>query len=65
MALTNSLSTDIHQVRMNGQSERIQFVPQMLSTLRRDIVFWSNLRAEFTGIFFKYPFGLNRLFQTL
>ena len=57
MALTNSLSTDIHQVRMNGQSERIQFVPQMLSTLRRDIVFWSNLRAEITGIFLKYPVG--------
>jgi len=48
MALTNSLSTNIHQVRMNGQSERIQFVPQMLSTLRLDIVFWSNLRAEIT-----------------
>ena len=54
MALTNSLSTDIHQVRMNGQSERIQFVPQMLSTLRRDIVFWSNLRAEITGIYRSY-----------
>ena len=57
MAVTKSLSTDIHQVRMNGQSERIQFVPQMLSTLRRDIVFWSNLRAEITGTFLKYPVG--------
>ena len=60
MAVTKSLSTDIHQVRMNGQSERIQFVPQMLSTLRldivfwsNDIIFWSNLRAEITGIFLK------------
>ena len=57
MALTNSLSTDIHQVRINGQSERIHCVPQILSTLRRDIVFWSNLRAEITGIFLKYPVG--------
>ena len=46
MAATKSLSSDVHQVRMDGQTEKIQFVPQIVSTLRLDLVFWSNLLAE-------------------
>ena len=42
MAVTNSLSTDIHHLPRGLQTVKIQFIPQMVSTLRRDLVFWEN-----------------------
>ena len=54
MAVTKSLSSDVHQVRMDGQTEKIQFVPQIVSTLRLDLVFWSNLVSESQGDLRKY-----------
>ena len=41
--VTNFLSSGVHEIERDGQTEKIQFVPQMISTLRLDLVFWSNL----------------------
>ena len=54
MAVTKSLSPDVHQVRNNGQTEKLQVVPQIVSTLRLDLVFWSNLLSESQGDLKKY-----------
>ena len=44
--VTNVLSSGVHEIERDGQYVRIQFVPQIVSTLRLDLVFWSNLLAE-------------------
>ena len=44
--VTNILSSSVHEIERDGQTEKIQFVPQIVSTLRLDLVFWSNLLAE-------------------
>ena len=44
--VTNILSSGVHEIEGDGQTEKIQFVPQIVSTLRLDLVFWSNLPAE-------------------
>ena len=54
MAVTKSLSSDVHQVRKNGQTEKLQVVPQIVSTLRLDLVFWSNLLSDQQGELKKY-----------
>ena len=40
------LSSGVHEIERDGQTEKIQFVPQIVSTLRLDLVLWSNLLAE-------------------
>ena len=47
--VTNVLSSGVHEIERDGQTEKIQFVPQIVSTLRLDLVFWSNLHAEQQG----------------
>ena len=49
MAVTKSLSPDVHQVIRDDQTEKIQVVPQIVSTLRLDLVFWPNLLADSQG----------------
>ena len=44
--MTNVLAPRIHEIRKDGQTEKVQFVPQLVSTLRLDLVFWSNLPSE-------------------
>ena len=51
MAVTKSLSPDVRQVRMGSETEKLQVVPQIVSTLRLDLVFWSNLYSESQGDF--------------
>ena len=48
MAVTKSLSSEMRQVRMNaiGQTKKIQIVPQIVSTLRLDLVFWPDQLSE-------------------
>ena len=53
MAVTKSLSSDVHQVRTDSQTEKIQIVPQIVSTLRFDLIFWPNLLAKSQGEFEK------------
>ena len=44
--VTYGLAPRVHDIIRNRQSETVQFVPQLVSTLRRDLVFWSNLPSE-------------------
>jgi len=44
--VTKVLSSDVHVIERDGRTVRIQFVPQIVSTLRLDLVFWSNLLSE-------------------
>ena len=46
MAVTKSLSSGVHQVTMNDETENIQFVPQIVSTLRLDLVFWPKTETD-------------------
>ena len=47
--VTNVLSSGVYEIERDGQTVKIQFVPQIVSTLRLDIVFWSNLLAKQQG----------------
>ena len=40
MAVTKSLSENVHHLKKNDETEKYQFVPQLFSTLRLDLVFW-------------------------
>ena len=42
MNLTDQLSTDVHHIFIDDQSEIIQITPQIISTLRRELVLWKN-----------------------
>ena len=42
MEVIHVLSPTVHKLEIEGQDEDFQFVPQMLTSLRRDIVFWPN-----------------------
>ena len=53
MAVTKSLSSDVHPVRIDGETEKVQIVPQIVSTLRFDLIFWPNLPARSQGEFEK------------
>ena len=44
--VTNFLSSRVYELQSDGETENIQFVPQIVSTLRLDLVFWSNLPTE-------------------
>ena len=44
MALTNSLSPLRHKRKMDKQTQIYKVVPQIVSTLRRDLVFWNHLQ---------------------
>ena len=45
--VTNDLASDEHEIeKERGQTKKVQFVPQIVSTLRRDLVLWS---GEITG----------------
>jgi len=35
------LSSGVHEIEKDDQTVKIQFVPQIVSTLRLDLVFWS------------------------
>ena len=43
MEATRSLSEDVHTIIRGGQTQEVQFIPQIISTLRLDLVFWSHL----------------------
>ena len=47
--VTKILSSGVHEIERDGQTVKIQFVPQIVSTLRLDLVFWSNLVGEQQG----------------
>ena len=47
--VTKVLSSDVHEIERDGRTVKIQFVPQIVSTLRLDLVFWSNLHSEQQG----------------
>ena len=53
MAVTKSLSSGVHQVTMNDETENIQFVPQIVSTLRLDLVFWRKTEGGSQILFLK------------
>ena len=42
MEVTNSLSTDFFRIKRGLQTEIVQFIPQIVSTLRRELVFWED-----------------------
>ena len=42
MNLTDQLSTDVHHIFIDDQSEKIQITPQIISTLRHELVLWKN-----------------------
>ena len=44
--LANDLAPCVHDIKKDGQTMKVQFVPQLVSTLRLDLVFWSNLLSE-------------------
>ena len=44
--VTKFLSSDEHEIEEDGETKKIQFVPQIVSTLRLDLVFWSNLLSD-------------------
>ena len=44
--VTNGLAPRVHDIKKDGQTEKVQFVPQLVSTLRLDLVLWSE---EITG----------------
>ena len=44
--VTHVLAPRVHDIRKDGQTIKVQFVPQLISTLRLDLVFWSNLLSE-------------------
>ena len=44
--VTKVLSSDVLEIERDGRTEKIQFVPQIVSTLRLDLVFWSSLLSE-------------------
>ena len=44
--LANDLAPRVHDIKKDGQTMKVQFVPQLVSTLRLDLVFWSNLSSE-------------------
>ena len=46
MEVTNSVCTDVH---LSSDGKKIQFVPQITSTLRRELVFWENHPDQFTS----------------
>ena len=43
--VTRVLSSGVHEIEKDDQTEKIQFVPQIVSTLRLDLVFWSQLQS--------------------
>ena len=43
MKVTKSLSVQFHHVDIGGQTKKYQTVPQLISTLRQELVFWPNL----------------------
>ena len=43
--VTKVLSDGVHEIETDGQTVKIQFVPQIVSTLRLDLVFWSELQS--------------------
>merc|ERR1712023_469553 len=50
MAVTNSVTTGVHEVEdeVDGAdvTQRLQIVPQMISTLRLDLIFWPYLLVQ-------------------
>ena len=42
MNLTNQLSTDVHHIFIDDESVTVQITPQIISTLRRELVLWKN-----------------------
>ena len=44
--LANDLAPKEHEIIRNSKTVKVQFVPQIVSTLRRDLVLWSE---EITG----------------
>ena len=44
--MANDLAPKEYEIIRNFQTEKVQFVPQIVSTLRRDLVLWSNLPSE-------------------
>ena len=44
--VTNGLAPRVHDMKKDGQIMKVQFVPQFISTLRLDLVLWSNLPSE-------------------
>ena len=45
MEVTNYVCTGVHR---SITGKKIQFVPQITSTLRRELVFWENHPDQFT-----------------
>ena len=39
--MANDLASKEYEIIRNFQTEKVQFVPQIVSTLRRDLVLWS------------------------
>ena len=44
--VTTVLASGEYEIEKDGQTKKVQFVPQLVSTLRRDLVLWSE---EITG----------------
>ena len=44
--VTNNLAPRVNHIEGDRETENVQFVPQLVSTLRRDLVLWSE---EITG----------------
>ena len=44
--VTYGLAPRVHDIKKDGQTMKVQFVPQLVSTLRLDLVFWSNLLSK-------------------
>ena len=44
--LANDLAPKEHEIIRNSKTVKVQFVPQIVSTLRCDLVLWSNRLSE-------------------
>ena len=47
--LAEILSTDVHELRIDGETKRIQIVPQIVSTLRRELFLWNRASQTSSG----------------
>ena len=57
--ITNSLSTGVHQVPVDGRTERLQIIPQIVSTLRLELFLWeSNAQKTHSGLLKHKYFGV-------
>ena len=49
MEVTNSVSTQEYLKKRDRETVKIQFIPQIVSTLRRELIFWEDQPIQLDG----------------